>query len=231
MRREWDSCSLLLERADYQWEDLLTSWVCINNPSNALDSFFKRTSYMFMNILNEFDVECYYVSPAYAWVMTERWRKYFTRRIEFQNPFKFMHFTTCIPGSRQSVCCASNGNLVVCCSLPHVRCDVSPAEEEAAAPTPSLFAFVTGSNGPQKFCIEKVGKENWLPRSHTWWVCNKSEYCCCSGSAGNNLLGDFSVVYLNGWDCVKANTKLHKWRLLLNSWTSEKLSWHEYIPL
>jgi len=25
-----------------------------------------------------------------------------------------------------------------------------------------------GSNGPQKFCIEKVGKENWLPRSHTW---------------------------------------------------------------
>lgn len=26
----------------------------------------------------------------------------------------------------------------------------------------------TGSNGPQKFCIEKVGKENWLPRSHTW---------------------------------------------------------------
>ncbi|XP_036101739.1 E3 ubiquitin-protein ligase Itchy homolog isoform X4 [Molossus molossus] len=22
-------------------------------------------------------------------------------------------------------------------------------------------------NGPQKFCIEKVGKENWLPRSHT----------------------------------------------------------------
>lgn len=27
-----------------------------------------------------------------------------------------------------------------------------------------------GSNGPQKFCIEKVGKETWLPRSHTWWV-------------------------------------------------------------
>lgn len=24
-----------------------------------------------------------------------------------------------------------------------------------------------GSNGPQKFCIEKVGKESWLPRSHT----------------------------------------------------------------
>jgi len=27
-----------------------------------------------------------------------------------------------------------------------------------------LFA---GSNGPQRFCIEKVGKETWLPRSHT----------------------------------------------------------------
>lgn len=25
-----------------------------------------------------------------------------------------------------------------------------------------------GSNGPQKFCIEKVGKDTWLPRSHTW---------------------------------------------------------------
>ena len=24
-----------------------------------------------------------------------------------------------------------------------------------------------GSNGPQRFCIEKVGKETWLPRSHT----------------------------------------------------------------
>ncbi|XP_016394058.1 NEDD4-like E3 ubiquitin-protein ligase WWP2 [Sinocyclocheilus rhinocerous] len=24
-----------------------------------------------------------------------------------------------------------------------------------------------GSNGPQKFCIDKVGKETWLPRSHT----------------------------------------------------------------
>uniref|UniRef100_A0A8C7TUM6 E3 ubiquitin-protein ligase n=1 Tax=Oncorhynchus mykiss TaxID=8022 RepID=A0A8C7TUM6_ONCMY len=29
------------------------------------------------------------------------------------------------------------------------------------------FADLLGSNGPQKFCIEKVGKENWLPRSHT----------------------------------------------------------------
>lgn len=24
-----------------------------------------------------------------------------------------------------------------------------------------------GSNGPQRFCIEKVGKDTWLPRSHT----------------------------------------------------------------
>uniref|UniRef100_A0A8B9JDH2 HECT-type E3 ubiquitin transferase n=1 Tax=Astyanax mexicanus TaxID=7994 RepID=A0A8B9JDH2_ASTMX len=30
------------------------------------------------------------------------------------------------------------------------------------------FADLMGSNGPQKFCIEKTGKENWLPRSHTW---------------------------------------------------------------
>ncbi|KAF6734291.1 E3 ubiquitin-protein ligase Itchy [Oryzias melastigma] len=29
------------------------------------------------------------------------------------------------------------------------------------------FGDLMGSNGPQKFCIEKVGKENWLPRSHT----------------------------------------------------------------
>uniref|UniRef100_A0A3Q3XN86 E3 ubiquitin-protein ligase n=1 Tax=Mola mola TaxID=94237 RepID=A0A3Q3XN86_MOLML len=29
------------------------------------------------------------------------------------------------------------------------------------------FADLMGSNGPQMFCIEKVGKENWLPRSHT----------------------------------------------------------------
>uniref|UniRef100_A0A8C5TII7 E3 ubiquitin-protein ligase n=2 Tax=Neoaves TaxID=3078114 RepID=A0A8C5TII7_9PASS len=36
-----------------------------------------------------------------------------------------------------------------------------------AGPMPCLLEFVTGSNGPQKFCIEKVGKENWLPRSHT----------------------------------------------------------------
>ncbi|KAI5609234.1 E3 ubiquitin-protein ligase Itchy-like [Silurus asotus] len=29
------------------------------------------------------------------------------------------------------------------------------------------FTDLMGSNGPQKFCVEKTGKENWLPRSHT----------------------------------------------------------------
>ncbi|CAI5437785.1 unnamed protein product [Caenorhabditis angaria] len=29
------------------------------------------------------------------------------------------------------------------------------------------FAELMGSTGPQLFCIERVGKENWLPRSHT----------------------------------------------------------------
>lgn len=29
------------------------------------------------------------------------------------------------------------------------------------------FSELMGSNGPQRFCIEKVGKETWLPRSHT----------------------------------------------------------------
>jgi len=29
------------------------------------------------------------------------------------------------------------------------------------------FAELLGSNGPQRFCIEKVGKDTWLPRSHT----------------------------------------------------------------
>lgn len=33
-----------------------------------------------------------------------------------------------------------------------------------------FFLCIAGSNGPQKFCIEKVGKDTWLPRSHTWWV-------------------------------------------------------------
>ena len=31
------------------------------------------------------------------------------------------------------------------------------------------FSELIGSNGPQKFVIEKVGKENQLPRSHTWY--------------------------------------------------------------
>ncbi|VDD88272.1 unnamed protein product [Enterobius vermicularis] len=29
------------------------------------------------------------------------------------------------------------------------------------------FSELIGSTGPQLFCIERVGKENWLPRSHT----------------------------------------------------------------
>jgi hypothetical protein len=29
------------------------------------------------------------------------------------------------------------------------------------------FGELIGSNGPQKFCIERVGKDSWLPRSHT----------------------------------------------------------------
>ncbi|XP_070155973.1 E3 ubiquitin-protein ligase Su(dx) [Polyergus mexicanus] len=29
------------------------------------------------------------------------------------------------------------------------------------------FAELMGSNGPQRFCIEKFGKDTWLPRSHT----------------------------------------------------------------
>lgn len=33
---------------------------------------------------------------------------------------------------------------------------------------PCVLFLITGSNGPQKFCIDKVGKETWLPRSHTW---------------------------------------------------------------
>lgn len=30
------------------------------------------------------------------------------------------------------------------------------------------FGELMGSNGPQKFCIERVGKDSWLPRTHTW---------------------------------------------------------------
>jgi hypothetical protein len=31
------------------------------------------------------------------------------------------------------------------------------------------FKELQGSNGPQLFCIERVGDESWLPRSHTWY--------------------------------------------------------------
>lgn len=34
-------------------------------------------------------------------------------------------------------------------------------------PTVVLWLVRAGSNGPQRFCIEKVGKDTWLPRSHT----------------------------------------------------------------
>lgn len=30
-----------------------------------------------------------------------------------------------------------------------------------------VYFYLLGSNGPQRFCIEKVGKDTWLPRSHT----------------------------------------------------------------
>ncbi len=36
--------------------------------------------------------------------------------------------------------------------------------------TTNIIIVFTGSNGPQKFCIERVGKDTWLPRSHTWYV-------------------------------------------------------------
>lgn len=29
------------------------------------------------------------------------------------------------------------------------------------------FSQLLGSNGPQRFCITRVGDQNWLPRSHT----------------------------------------------------------------
>ena len=31
----------------------------------------------------------------------------------------------------------------------------------------SHYLNLAGSNGPQLFCVEKLGKESWLPRSHT----------------------------------------------------------------
>ena len=32
------------------------------------------------------------------------------------------------------------------------------------------FRELYGSNGPQKFCIDKWGISKNLPRAHTWWV-------------------------------------------------------------
>lgn len=29
------------------------------------------------------------------------------------------------------------------------------------------ISFGLGNNGPQPFCIEYIGKDSWLPRSHT----------------------------------------------------------------
>lgn len=159
MRREWDSCSLLLERAGYQWEDLLTSWVCINNPSNALGTFLKWPSCMFMNILNQFDIECYFVSPAYAWVMMGRWREYFTCHVEFQNPFKFMPFTTCMLWSRQSVCCVSNGDLLLCWSLPYIRCNVSPAEERQLPLCLLYLLLLQGAMDPKNSALRKLERK------------------------------------------------------------------------
>ena len=39
----------------------------------------------------------------------------------------------------------------------------------------SFRSVVTGSNGRQKFCIEKVGSDSWLPRAHTWYVWTDSQ--------------------------------------------------------
>lgn len=124
-----------------------------------------------------------------------------------------MHFSTCILWSRQSCTvrqmsflCANNGNPVFLKPCMLQVCVNS--DTKVAGPMPCLLEFVTGSNGPQKFCIEKVGKENWLPRSHTWWVHNKSEYCYCSGFAEHSLLWHFNkwVISWNSSDSVKANT-------------------------
>ena len=63
--------------------------------------------------------------------------------------------TSCLPGSKSVglVCGGVGGSCLrkgPTCHRQHV------------------FLWITGSNGPQKFCIDKVGKETWLPRSHTW---------------------------------------------------------------
>lgn len=59
------------------------------------------------------------------------------------------------PGLLHCACSSGAGRLL--CAV------VRWAHGGAGAPS-----LPTGSNGPQKFCIDKVGKETWLPRSHTW---------------------------------------------------------------
>lgn len=49
------------------------------------------------------------------------------------------------------------------CVVYHIlACNVAKGDRSV-----NLISRFTGSNGPQRFCIEKVGKETWLPRSHT----------------------------------------------------------------
>lgn len=36
------------------------------------------------------------------------------------------------------------------------------------------FSELMGSNGPQRFCIEKVGKENWVRNHHQHFYLEKS---------------------------------------------------------
>lgn len=64
-----------------------------------------------------------------------------------------------------------------------------------------------GSNGPQKFCIERVGKDSWLPRSHTWYVflvysLNMSvrQWRCC-GAFSLFYFNRFLTKYHNGTPC------------------------------
>lgn len=59
-----------------------------------------------------------------------------------------------------------------------------------------LKSSFLGSNGPQKFCIEKVGKETWLPRSHTWWVVT----CKLSVPLVGSL--SWSCIYQIKWNLI-----------------------------
>lgn len=66
----------------------------------------------------------------------------------------------------------------------------------------SLFLLcIAGSNGPQKFCIEKVGKDTWLPRSHTWWVL------------------DLWPLYLTTMSCNVVHRILHQYTLVQFWWS------------